>query len=129
MAIERLPGQIAVDLQEYLGSWGRFDWQHANCAHFASGWVGVDLTDVPMPTALLGVRKTLRALKASSFEQAVTMRLGQPMPATMAQLGDIVMSGPMLGICNGRLFAVPREDGEGVVFIPMTQAEVAWRVG
>lgn len=117
-----------MTLQDYIASWSGFNWRNANCAHFAAQWAGVDLSDLVMPAGAEGVRETLRSAGVSSIREAVSARLGPSISPSMAQIGDIVLAGHTLGICNGRLFAAPK-DGEGIVFVPMTTAEAAWRVG
>ncbi len=128
MAVQRLPSQAALELQRYLDSWRGFNWQSSNCAHFVAGWAGVDVSGLEMPHGILGMRHTFRALGVSSFKQAAFKYLGPFVSPSFAQIGDIVLSRAMLGICNGRLFAVPAADANGVVFLPMTQAEAAWHV-
>jgi hypothetical protein len=113
-------------------SWGRHD-----CCTFSAGAVeamtGVD----PMPefrghysTAIGSARalsrfgrKTLAATLDAKFEAV---------PASLAQRGDIVMSGGLLGICWGAvLFAVGREgEREGLVRIDRRAwvEPLAWRV-
>lgn len=116
-----------MKLQTYIASWNGFDWESSNCAHFAAQWAGVDLSNVVMPSGKEGVRAALRSIDASSIMDAVSSRLGEPIHPSLAKAGDIVLAGHTLGICNGRLFAAPK-DGNGVVFVPMEQAEAAWRV-
>ena len=116
-----------MKLSQYLEQWDSFDWRTANCAHFAAQWAGVDLSDLPMPAGKDQVRAILRADKTTSIKDSVTKRLGDPICPTLARVGDIVISGHTLGICNGRVFAAPA-DGRGIVFVPMAQAEAAWRV-
>lgn len=116
-----------MNLHEYLDCWTEFDWRKANCAHFAGQWAGVDLSDIAMPSGPHDLRATLRALNAATISDAVSQRLGPPLAPSEAQVGDIVLSRQTLGICNGRLFAAPK-DGQGIVFVPMNQAEAAWRI-
>jgi hypothetical protein len=119
---------MASTLEEYILAWPGFDWSEANCAHFAAGWAAPQaLQGVTMPACARGVRQTLRAMGARSLRQAVSARLGAEIQPAMARRGDVVLSGRTLGLCVGRLAALPLRDGAGVGFVPMDRVDAAWR--
>lgn len=114
-------------LHEYIAAWHSFSWLHANCAHFALGFAAPRaLAGVPMPAGPQGMRATLRALGAASLRQAVTARVGPEIPPMLAQAGDPVLHGRTLGLCVGRLAALPVEGG-AMLFVPMHDVDAAWR--
>ena len=89
-----------------------FSWEHANCCHFAAGWVAEVTGRNPMagleatPT-FASTRHLLRHLGGTLVE-ATTLRMGAPpMVPAMAQAGDVLhMALPggacAIGICTGR---------------------------
>ncbi|KKI17501.1 DUF6950 family protein [Sphingomonas sp. Ag1] len=114
-----------------------FAWGKHDCCIFAAGAVeamtGVD----PMPefrgryTTAIGSARALRRFGRGDLAATLDGKF-EPVPAALAQRGDIVMSSGLLGICWGPfLFAVGSEgDREGLVRIDR-RAWVeprAWRV-
>jgi hypothetical protein len=122
----------AKQLQAYIEDARVFDWKTHNCIHWGANWVKVCtgkevIPQCDMPDGQDQVRATLKQLSLQSIADAVTSALGDPIHPNMAQTGDIVLLKPRsIGICNGRYAAALTMDG--VVMVPMDQAEKAWRV-
>jgi hypothetical protein len=125
-----------VSLASYLASVQAFDWMR-NCCHFCGGWLKANgqpdpMEGLPVTPNLMATRRVLRDL-GGSLSAAVTLRLGRdPIPATLAQTGDIVHmnlpdGGEAVGICNGR-HAVFLMAGGGFAFEEMSKASCAWRL-
>jgi hypothetical protein len=113
-------------------AWGRHD-----CCTFAAGAVQA-MTDVdPMPefrgrySTAIGSARALRRFGAGDLTTTLDSKFERVEPS-LAQRGDIVMSGGLLGICFGAfLIAVGREDErEGLIrFDRHAWADPrAWRV-
>ena len=110
-----------------------FEWGEHDCASWSLSVVcrlrGED------PPDWIGSYKTktgaLRKLSESEvkIEDIGSTILGDPMDNVLfAQRGDLVFSGGAYGICVGSMSAHIGEDGKkGLVFIPMSAAERAWR--
>lgn len=128
---------LGKDLAMYIAGYGlrAFDWASANCCHFAAGWVrertGADpMAGVSTPTEK-AARRYIRD-HGGDLAAVWTLWLGrEPIPPTMAQLGDVVLleqdGRPIVGICNG-INAVSVLDTGGTAFLPMTLASHAWRL-
>jgi hypothetical protein len=113
-------------------AWGRHD-----CCTFSAGAVeamtGVD----PMPefrgrySTAIGSARALSRFGRGTLDATLDAKF-ETVPASLAQRGDIVMSGGLLGICWGAvLFAVGREgEREGLVRIDRRAwvEPLAWRV-
>jgi len=116
-----------------------------DCAHIAADWVrektGADpLRDLRALGGPLEARNLLTALRAvraaGGMAAMATARLGEPVPALMAQRGDVVLvmsgrpvgrvSGYAFGVCTGSHIALPND--HGLVFQPLKAGVVAWRV-
>lgn len=129
---------VAKHLGAYLAeaSARAFDWRTANCCHLAAGWVasrtGVDpMADLP-PTPTERAARRLIAALGGTLADAWTRQLGrEPIPPSMAQVGDVVLleldGRPVVGICNGTT-AVAVLDAGGTAFAPMSCATHAWRL-
>jgi hypothetical protein len=117
-----------------------FDWQAANCGHFAGAFVAqVEGAD---PLAGLALGKSLRATRriladAGGLAALVSRQLArEPIAPAFGQLGDMVLlplsdADPLaqaLGLCCGEVAAV-RDEAGGVHLLPMASALAAWRVG
>lgn len=135
-------------LEQYLGAAPAraFDWAAWNCCHFAAGWVravcGWDpMHGLPATPAARDAVRLVRRL-GGSLAAAWTRQLGaQPLPAAMAQLGDLVLlpvplraneaadarTGHAVGICAG-LSVVACTDAGDFAFVPMSEATAAWRL-
>jgi hypothetical protein len=114
-------------LHQYLQAWRHFDYQQANCAHFALGWAApAALLGVPMPQAPAQLRQTLRALGAASLRQAVGARLGNEIAPTLSQPGDVLLYGGTLALCDGRHAILPADSG-ALVALPVAGAVCGWR--
>lgn len=79
-----------------------------------------------------GALRRMAEVFGCGLEDAVTSRLGDPLPTPLfAQRGDVVAidtdDGPALGICLGAELAFIAQDG-GVTLRPITDAVKAWRV-
>lgn len=115
-----------MTLADYLKGWAGWSWNASNCAHFALGWAAPSSLDgVSMPYNAADMRRALREAKARTLAEFVTERLGEPIKVSMAQVGDVVMYGRTLGLCNGRHFVAP--SSSGLLHLPMTLASLAWR--
>jgi hypothetical protein len=125
-----------ASLAAYLASFPAFDWERSNCWHFVAGWLRANgqpdpMDGLPVTPDLMATRRLLREL-GGSLLSAWTLRLGrEPIPAALAQTGDIVHmnlpDGAAVGICNGRQ-AVFLMAGGGFMFEPMAKASHAWRL-
>lgn len=136
----RLTGnRIAVELARYVAEReaAPFDWQSANCCHFAAGWVaratGADpmagfpaTPDAQAALQLIGEHGDLRGL--------VSHALGRdPIPAAMAQTGDLLLmpaegaTGFAVGICSG-IDAIVIDEAGAVTQQPAAGAMCAWRL-
>lgn len=108
-----------------------FDWQAHNCTTFAAGWVfeatGHAIEVPSTDTALVATRciAKLGGLLADARRQ-----LGAELPGAMAQCGDVVLltvaGTKAFGVCLGSVCAA--QGHEGLVMVPITEAEAAWRV-
>ncbi len=115
-----------------------FDWGRHDCCTFAAGAV-LAMTGVDAMTEFRGRYRTrigsLRALTrigAGTLAATIDAKFVR-VPVTLAQRGDLVMAGGLMGVNWGRfLFAVGREgDREGLVRIDRAAwaDPLAWRVG
>ncbi len=129
---------LAKRLAEYAAGYavGAFDWQRANCCHFAAGWVtavrgAAPMEGLPDTPSAKEARRLIRAL--GGIRQAVTKQTGlQQIAAEFAQVGDIVLrqidgSRIALGICAGRT-AMHVDEAGAIVHLPVAGAVCAWRV-
>lgn len=130
---------LSKQLEDYASgaSLRAFDWETANCCHFAAGWVSLMTGRDPMAGLRVtkterGARRLIREL-GGSLDAAWTKRLGRaPILPTLAQIGDIVLF-PLgdgkyaTGICAGR-FALCVDDAGKVVRAEMDHASHAWRL-
>lgn len=127
---------LAVELSHYLATIaGPWCWASHHCGTFVAGWVQRStgrnpLASLQHDSAAAWVRA---AQDAGGLDRLVSRALRcDPVPAAMAQTGDIVMlpgriTGGALGICNGPTAAVLMEGG-AVGFAPMAEALHAWRL-
>lgn len=126
------PEQLAafIDARRYAP----FAWNTNDCATFAFDAVRA-MTDTDAIADLRGRWKTARGAatvlnRLGGMQTAATARLGEPKPATFAQRGDVVLvttgGRDSLAICTGMVAA--GAGVEGVVWLPMTQARLAWSV-
>lgn len=125
---------------ELLAAWlaeqkaAPFSWPENNCSHYVAGWVEKATgrpVAVPRPVDMKAARRFLR--EYGTLRGAVSGTLGEPIPATLAQTGDVVLAertegvGEALGICSGRDAIYIDEQGS-FVFDAMERAACAWRV-
>ena len=127
---------LAVELTHYLSAIaGPWCWATHHCGTLVAGWVSRATGRNPLDklrhdSAAAWVRA---AQDAGGLDRLVSRALRcEPVPAAMAQTGDIVMlpgriTGGALGICNGATAAVLAEGG-AVTFAPMAEALHAWRL-
>ena len=116
-----------------------FEWgEHDCCTWAASAVAAVSGQQISFPGPYTSARQALRVVRAlGGLPAAVTAALGsEPMPASHAQRGDIVLlrqprsfDGHALAVCFGEFAYAPGEDC--LVAIRMTAAEVlgAWHIG
>lgn len=119
-------------LRTRVFAWGRHD-----CCTFAAGAVLAMTEADPMPefrgrySTAIGSARALSRYGAGTLAATLDAKFDAVAPA-LAQRGDIVMSGGLLGIClGGIMVAVGREgEREGLVTIPRAQwvEPRAWRV-
>lgn len=128
---EKLDAHVAA--HEFV----HFDWLTHNCTRFATEWVrmatGFEMT-VPVTPTALSARRAVQAL--GGLQAEVSRQLGAALPGTMAQCGDFVLvsfprpadgeAEKACGVCIGAVVAA--QGPQGVVLVPITEAEAAWRV-
>jgi len=118
-------------VRERAFSWGEFD-----CALGAADAVfamtGVDYA-VEFRQAYFSKRNAARLLaERGGLEALVTQALGEPLDGPkLAQRGDVVLvdsgvEGPALAVVIGAAAVAPSP--AGVVFVPMAQWKVGWRI-
>jgi len=131
---------VASRLSAYAAAHGprEFDWQAANCCHFAARWVaaetGVDpMVDLPAVASARAAQRLIRTL-GGSLVAAWSRQLGrEPISPLLAQTGDIVRvpiddnKDEAIGICSGRTAMIVARDG-GVVHVGLQFATHAWRL-
>lgn len=113
-----------------------FDWQTNNCTTFAAAWVTIAtglMTDAPTTRS---ARPALRAVRdMGGLRVNATRHLGDPLPGAFAQCGDVVLLKTprsrgrvayAFGVCLGAVCAAP--SATGLMMLPITEAEAAWRV-
>lgn len=111
-----------------------FQWSRFDCITWAfdvrADLIGADTAEKwrGKYRCLNGGLRVMRKLGHASIADLVTAECGEPVPARMAQRGDLVqLQDTALGICMGAV-AVTVEEGVGLVFVPMASALLAWRV-
>lgn len=114
-----------------------FQWGKHDCCTFAAGAVeamtGVD----PMPefrgryTTAIGSARALTRFGAGTLAATLDTKFAT-VPAPLAQRGDVVMTGGLLGICLGTFAMAVGTEGEREGLIRLPRAEWieprAWRV-
>lgn len=111
-----------------------FTWGKNDCAIFAADCVcALTGRDVALPAFRRHAteRQAARLLKRHGGVAGIaTAALGQPVPASGAQVGDVVLakagSRDMLAICNGATCIAPGP--RGLAVLPMAQASLCWRL-
>lgn len=124
---ERLDALIASRMAEPF-AWGTHD-----CCLFAADAV-LAQTDADPAAGLRGTysdaRGALELLTALGGLSMVAARAGEPVPALLAQVGDIGLVAhdgrELLGVCAGPVWLVPAE--QGLAALPIDSATSAWRV-
>lgn len=110
-----------------------FEWGRHDCCKFSAGAVeaitGADPSE-PWPySSEIGARRLM--VKHGGVAGLVSKALGEPVHASRAGRGDIVLAdldlGPTAGVCLGRLCAFAQMP-EGVLLLPRGIATQAWRV-
>lgn len=111
-----------------------FEWGANDCCTLSADWVQIVRGEDPMPD-LRGIHSPREALQALQEEAgllaAVTRRMGAPLPGAFAQVGDVALvrhgaNQLSMGVCVGAFVAAPGQDG--LLMVPIVQAEAAWRV-
>lgn len=111
-----------------------FTWGTNDCAIFAADCVlAITGVDVALPAFRQHAteRQAARVLRRHGGVLGIaTAALGQPMPASAAQVGDVVLTQAqgrdMLAICNGATCMAP--SAHGLVALPMADARLCWRL-
>lgn len=111
-----------------------FAWGTNDCAIFAADCVrAITGADVALPSLRLHrneVQAARSLKKHGGLAGIATAALGQPIPAALAGIGDVVLSKAcerdMLAICNGTTCMAPGPNG--IVYLPMSTASKCWRV-
>ena len=111
-----------------------FAWGSNDCCTFAADWVTLATGSDPM-LDLRGLNSALEAHRKldelGGMLAAVDSRMGAHVSGLMAQAGDVVMvtldnANAAMAVCLGPWLCAPGE--AGLVMLPITRAEVAWRV-
>lgn len=134
--IERNSDEWFAALDSFIGEREStpFCWGGNDCCGFAADWVRIVRGDDPL-AGFRGLDTALAAARALSAAggllAAVTERLGAALPGTFAQVGDVVMvrhgdDQVAMGVCLGGHVAAPGP--LGLLMVPLTHAEAAWRV-
>lgn len=117
-----------------------FDWQTANCLHFAGKFVALveqrdPLAGRKMPATLAAARRIQR--QGGDLAALITAALDRdPIAPAFAQIGDVVLlplnpadpEALACGICWGE-YAACVTDGGAIMLVAMTPTTHAWRVG
>jgi hypothetical protein len=108
-----------------------FAWGTNDCASFAADAVEAmtgERLQIPQAATPEAYARLLR--DQGPLQAMVEALLGEPIPASFAQRGDVVLlvldDRDTLGICVGADIAGPGADG--VVLVPMSHAVAAWRI-
>lgn len=111
-----------------------FAWGQNDCALFAADCVRAITGQDPAPPGLRLHKTKKQALRAlerhGGLHSIATRALGQPVPASQAGVGDVVLvkvgKRDALAICNGQSAFGP--SARGLVAVGMDAATLAWRV-
>jgi len=111
-----------------------FVWGANDCALFAADCVHAITGQDPAPPGLRSHRTEKQALRTlqrhGGLQGIATRALGQPIPASQAGVGDVVLSKsgtrPMLSICNGSTVFAP--SAHGLVSLALDTSSICWRV-
>lgn len=111
-----------------------FVWGANDCALFAADAVCAITGQDPAPPGLRAHRTEKQALRAlerhGGLHSIATAALGQPVAASQASVGDIVLvkvgKRDALAVCNGQTAFGP--SAHGLVAVGMETASLAWRV-
>jgi hypothetical protein len=111
-----------------------FTWGTNDCAIFAADCVhAITGVDVALPAFRRHAteRQAARLLKRHGGVLGIaTAALGQPVPASTAQVGDVVLTKAggrdMLAVCNGATCIAPGPHGLAV--LPMADISLCWRL-
>ena len=108
-----------------------FAWSSNDCATFAADAVAAitgERLQIPQADTPEAYARLLR--DQGSLRDMACALLGEPIPASFAQRGDVVLllldDRETLGICVGADIAGPGADG--LVLVPMAHAVDAWRI-
>ena len=136
MALDRHSADWYAALDEYVRARHGlpFAWGSHDCCTFAADWVQTVRGNDPMQglRGLSTASNALRTINAlGGLKNAVTARMGEAVAGTLAQVGDVALvrhGGDRLsiGVCLGAHIAAPGLTG--LLMLPITQAEAAWRV-
>ncbi|HKO88786.1 MAG TPA: hypothetical protein VJU83_09760 [Burkholderiales bacterium] len=110
--------------------WGSFD-----CCFFAAAAVqamtGVDFAAPYQGRYQTAIGAARLINKLGGVQAIATAALGLPIDVRQAGRGDVLMvtrdGQQSLGVCTGKSVAFPTLPA-GLVFVPLTQCECAWRV-
>lgn len=108
-----------------------FNWLSNNCTTFAAGWIELatgQVMHVPKTATAKTAARTVARL--GGLLKDARRQLGQEIPGNFAQCGDVVLltvaDAKAFGVCIGA--SVAAQGPDGLVLVPITQAEAAWRV-
>jgi hypothetical protein len=111
-----------------------FGWGTQDCCTFAADWVTLATGTDPM-VDLRGLDSALAAHRKldelGGMLAAVDARMGDHIPGLMAQAGDVAMvtlesGAKAMALCLGAWLCIPADSG--LMTLPITSAEAAWRV-
>lgn len=128
----RYPNWTARLRVELMASYGRpFRYGETDCVQLAARFVEAISDRRATLERYAGRREAIAYLRREGgIEAAVTKRLGPPVPAQQARLGDVVLvknfGRRFLGIHVGH--DVVAQGRHSVIFLPAADAVLAWRV-
>lgn len=107
-----------------------FAWGRNDCCVFAAEAIKA-ITGQDHAAEFRGIYRTVKTAdrlmnEMGGLEAIASRFLGDPVSPKMAAVGDIVMTGNTLGVCNGSTIIGPGKDG--IAVIPMAEALKAWKV-
>lgn len=113
-----------------------FAWHGQNCSTFAADWVRIATGRPVQVPATATAREALRTVRGlGGLRQDACRQLGEPVPGPFACVGDVALVAVprsrgrvvrAFGICLGAVVAAPGP--RGLLMLPITEAEAAWRV-
>lgn len=114
-----------------------FAWGEHDCCTFVAGAVEAMTGADPIPefrgrySSAAGSTKALKRYGAGTLEATLDTKVAR-VPASLAQRGDVIMTGGLLGICSGAFAIAVGAEGERDGLLKLERAgwvdPIAWRV-